>query len=60
MQSGDDRLVDPAATRRWAEAAPPGLVEYVEWDGLYHEMLNEPEQAQVLERISTWLTPRLG
>ncbi len=60
MQSGADRLVDPAATRRWVAAAPPGLVEYVEWDGLYHEMLNEPEQAQVLARIGTWLAARVG
>jgi acylglycerol lipase len=60
MQSGADRLVDPAATRRWAEAAPAGLVEYVEWDGLYHEMLQEPEKAQVLARIETWLAARLG
>jgi acylglycerol lipase len=60
MQSGADRLVDPAATRRWAEAAPTALVEYVEWEGLYHEMLNEPEKALVLARIETWLAARLG
>ena len=60
MQSGADRLVDPAATRRWAAAAPRELVEYVEWGGLYHEMLNEPEKAQVLAHIETWLAARLG
>ena len=59
MQAGADRLVDPGATRRWVEAAPAGLVEYVEWDGFYHEILNEPEKAQVLARIETWLAARL-
>jgi len=60
MQSGDDRLVDPAATRAWAAAAPAELVEYVEWEGFYHEMFNEPEQEQVFERMMKWLEERLG
>jgi alpha-beta hydrolase superfamily lysophospholipase len=59
MQSGEDRLVDPDATRRWAAAAPPALVEFVQWPGLYHEMLNEPEQDTVLARIDGWLDSKL-
>ena len=47
MQSGCDRLVDPAAPARWAENAPAGLVESVLWEDLYHEMFNEPEKGQV-------------
>jgi alpha-beta hydrolase superfamily lysophospholipase len=58
MQSGEDRLVDPAAPGRWAEAAPPALVERVTWDGLYHEMLNEPEKDRVRARILEWLDAR--
>jgi lysophospholipase len=59
MQSGDDRLVDPSAPERWADAAPPGRVELVVWDGLYHEMLNEPEQERVRARILQWLQEQL-
>ena len=59
MQSGADRLVDPAAPGRWAEAAPDGLVELVVWDGLYHEMFNEPEKNKVRARILEWLDTRL-
>lgn len=55
MQSGADRLVDPAAAGRWAAAAPAGLVELVIWEGLYHEMLNEPEKEQVRSRVLDWL-----
>jgi acylglycerol lipase len=55
MQSGDDHLADPAATRRWASAAPAHLVEYVEWPGFYHEMFNEPERDQVFKRMEAWL-----
>lgn len=62
MQSGADRLVDAAATRAWVDAAPRVLVEYVEWDGYYHEMFNEPEgeRLRVFERMERWLADRLG
>jgi lysophospholipase len=56
MQSGADRLVDPAAPERWARLTPPKRVEYVAWEGLFHEMLNEPEKDQVRARITQWLT----
>lgn len=59
MQSGADRLVDPDAPRRWQENAPAHRVELVVWDGLYHEMLNEPEKQQVRARILDWLETRL-
>jgi lysophospholipase len=55
MQSGADRLVDPAAPRRWADAAPEELVELVIWDGFYHEMFNEPEKDRVRDRVVDWL-----
>lgn len=60
MQSGDDRLVDPAVTRDWAARAPADLVEYVEWPGLYHEMFNEPEREQVFQRMEGWLEGLFG
>ena len=59
MQSGDDRLADPAATRSWVSRAPTDLVEYVEWEGFYHEMFNEPEKEQVFERMESWLRKQL-
>lgn len=60
MQSGEDRLVDPEATARWGASAPAEMVELVIWEGLYHEMLNEPENARVLDRVADWLERRLG
>jgi alpha-beta hydrolase superfamily lysophospholipase len=60
MQSGDDLLVDPEITKAWAAAAPADLVEFVEWDGLYHEMFNEPEKEQVFDRVEKWLRRRLA
>jgi len=55
MQSGADRLADPEATRAWADAGPADLVDYVEWEGFYHEMFNEPEQERVFDRVEEWL-----
>src|SRR6185503_13534711 len=39
MASGGDRLVDPEVTREFARNAAPDVVEFVWWDGYYHEML---------------------
>lgn len=59
MQSGEDLLADPGATRSWVAAAPSELVDYVEWEGLYHEMFNEPEKEMVFARVEEWLGSRL-
>ena len=59
MAAGDDRLVDSEATRAWAERAPQDRVEFVRWEGLYHEAFNEPEKEQVFRRMEAWLDARL-
>jgi alpha-beta hydrolase superfamily lysophospholipase len=60
MQGGADRLVDPEATRTWVASAPGNLVEYVEWEGYYHELFNEPmnERRSVFETMERWLEAR--
>jgi alpha-beta hydrolase superfamily lysophospholipase len=55
MQSGADRLVDPQATQRFADLAPPELVSFYTWPGLYHEMFNEPERQRVFQLVESWL-----
>lgn len=60
MQSGADRLVDPAAPGRWAESAPAARVELVSWEGLYHEMFNEPEKSAVRHRTLEWLQQQVA
>jgi lysophospholipase len=59
MQSGADQLVDPAATARWVQEAPTAHVSWKLWDGLYHEMFNEPERDQVFEYLLAWIEARL-
>lgn len=60
MQSEADLLVDPRATARWSELAPPDLVSYYTWPGFYHEMFNEPERLRVYELVERWLSDRLA
>ena len=60
MQSGSDRLVDPDATSNWAEATPDGRVDFVVWEGLYHEMFNEPENEKVRQRTLSWLDSQMS
>jgi glycerol kinase len=55
MQSGSDRLVDPDAAPRWSANAPAELVDLVVWEGLFHEMFNEPEKDRVRARVTDWL-----
>lgn len=60
MASGSDRLVDPEVTRQFARDTNADVVEFVWWDGFYHEMLNDQGREQVLARIVDWLARHTG
>jgi lysophospholipase len=60
MAAGSDRLVDAEATRQFAREAAPDAVEFVWWDGFYHEILNDQGREEVLARIVRWLTSQTG
>jgi lysophospholipase len=60
MVAGEDRIVDPAASAAWAAAAPAGRVELVRWDGLFHELFQEPERERVVARARAFVEARLG
>ena len=55
MYAGADRCVAPRGSAAFAEAAPRHLVSVRRFDGLYHELFNEPEREQVLDRLQAWL-----
>lgn len=42
------------ARRLVNEASSTDKVFHV-WDGAYHELFNEPEAGQVLDKLCTWL-----
>jgi alpha-beta hydrolase superfamily lysophospholipase len=35
-------------------------VELVRWEGLFHEMFNEPERERVFARMEAWIGGRLA
>jgi alpha-beta hydrolase superfamily lysophospholipase len=59
LHGGADPICLPEGARQFAAQAPPGVVDYREYPGLYHEIHNEPQQAQVFHDIETWLLQHL-
>ena len=55
LYAGSDRCVAPAGSAGFAAAAPQALVAAHEFRPLYHEIFNEPEQADVFGVLHDWL-----
>jgi alpha-beta hydrolase superfamily lysophospholipase len=55
MVGDSDKLVPPDAGRMVEELAGSEDKEIIEYHELFHEILNEPEQAQVLDDLLEWL-----
>lgn len=54
-----DILTVPEASKRFSDQVS-GDVTLIEYEGMYHEPHNEPEQEQVFDDVMTWVTPRLA
>lgn len=54
MHGEADRITSAQASREFAATAND-LCTVKLWPGLYHELHNEPQQQQVLTRISSWI-----
>jgi len=54
MQGTGDRIVDPEATREFAQQVRGDCTLQL-WDGLYHELHNEPEREEVLDAAFRWM-----
>ena len=55
MYAGSDRCVAPAGSAGFAAAAPQAMVAAHEFRPLFHEIFNEPEQADVFGVLHDWL-----
>lgn len=49
MQAGTDWLVDKKMVVKWFNQLASHNKTYREWDGLYHEIFNEPEREDVFK-----------
>ncbi len=59
MHGTADALTDHSASREFAEMRPD-LITYKEFEGLYHEMHNEPEKQQLFDTMLTWINKQLN
>jgi alpha-beta hydrolase superfamily lysophospholipase len=59
VHGSDDRLVPVDGSRRLVECVGSTDVELKVYPGLYHEVFNEPERAQVLGDVVSWISRRL-
>jgi alpha-beta hydrolase superfamily lysophospholipase len=55
MWAEADRCVAPRGSEAFAAAAPANAVATRPWPGLYHEIFNEPEKAEVMGVLTDWL-----
>lgn len=55
MVGAADELVPPDAARMVAELAGSTDKRLIEYEGLHHEIFNEPEQDKVLDDLVAWL-----
>jgi alpha-beta hydrolase superfamily lysophospholipase len=56
----EDRLCPPAGSVMLNERIGAADKTLEAHDGLYHEILNEPERDRVLDQICTWLTAHVA
>jgi len=54
MHGGADKITDPEASRQFAAHAGE-LCTLKIWEGLYHEIHNEPEKEQVFSFLFNWI-----
>lgn len=47
LQGGDDRIVNKQDVKQWYDRLQIDTKLYKEWQGLYHEVFNEPEREEV-------------
>lgn len=58
LWAGADRCVAPRGSAAFAQAAPTACLESRCFDGLFHEIFNEPEKAQVIQAMLHWIAHR--
>jgi len=59
LHGGEDRLVDLAAAHMLHEHAGSADKTLIVYDGLHHEVYNEPEHTDVLADVEAWIDGRI-
>ncbi|MHA1960433.1 MAG: alpha/beta hydrolase [Candidatus Thorarchaeota archaeon] len=59
QQAGADKLVSPEKSRQFYDSIELKDKSWIQYDGLFHELHEEPEREQVLSDIYSWLDHRM-
>jgi alpha-beta hydrolase superfamily lysophospholipase len=59
QQAGADKLVNPEKSKDFFENLSSADKKWKLYEGLYHQLHNEPEKEQVLSDMTEWLEKRL-
>jgi alpha-beta hydrolase superfamily lysophospholipase len=59
LQGAADKLVDPGGARILFDRVGSADKTIKVYEGLYHEVFNEPERGRVLDDVEKWLAARL-
>ena len=59
LHGSADRLTHPEGSKMLHDRISSKDKKLIIYEGLYHEVYNEPEQNDVMADVSRWLTPRL-
>ena len=55
MQAGTDEVCDPEAAAEFSRRAADSLVTFRRYEGLYHELFNEPQRDRVIGNLCEWM-----
>jgi acylglycerol lipase len=58
LQGSEDKLVDPSGAQTLYDKASSKDKTIKIYEGLYHELFNEPERGRVLKDVEIWLAAR--
>jgi alpha-beta hydrolase superfamily lysophospholipase len=60
LQGSEDILIDPRGAQLLYESVSSEDKSIKIYEGLYHEVFNEPEHDQVLNDVQKWIEAHLG
>jgi len=60
VQGSADKLIDPGGAQLFYDTVGSRDKTIQMYEGLYHEVFNEPERARVLDDVAMWLAARLS
>ena len=60
MQGMDDKIVSPQMSRTFYDGLGAGDKHWIGYEGLYHEILNEPaKKLEIYREIESWISKRI-